>query len=78
MLRVMVECKNARSEKVAKYLERLVDGFRIWMHDDAVYALFNIESLIELRELSKMLKHVRNIRFRYVKIWSLRAGVLHE
>jgi len=28
MLRVMVECKNVRSERIAKYLARLTDGFR--------------------------------------------------
>jgi len=26
MLKVMVECKNVRSEKVAKYLIKLTDG----------------------------------------------------
>ena len=28
MLRVMVECKNVRSEKLAKYLDNLIDGLK--------------------------------------------------
>jgi hypothetical protein len=64
----MVECKNVRSEKLAKHLSKLTDGFRLWMHDDMVYALFDIGSLLELRELSRRLKRIKNIEFRYVKI----------
>ncbi|MEM0049569.1 MAG: hypothetical protein QXW39_03425 [Candidatus Bathyarchaeia archaeon] len=70
----MLECKNVRSEKVAKYLSKLTDGFRIWMHDSSVYALFDVESLIELNELSKLLKRIRNIDFRFIKIWSVFNG----
>jgi hypothetical protein len=67
----MVECKNVRSEKIAKYLSRLTDGFRLWMHDNAVYALFDIESLLELRELSRRLKRIKSIEFRFIKIQSV-------
>ncbi|MEM2613609.1 MAG: hypothetical protein QXO15_05190 [Nitrososphaerota archaeon] len=38
------------------------------MHDNAVYALFDVESLIELSELSKRLKNIRNIEFRFIEI----------
>jgi len=75
MLRVMVECKNVKSEKIAKHLSKLTDGFRLWMHDNAVYALFDIDSLLELRELGKRLKRIKNIEFRYIKI---RNVVNHE
>jgi hypothetical protein len=68
MLRVMVECKNVRSEKIAKYLTRLTNGFKLWIHDNAVYALFDIDSLLELKELSKRLKRIKSIEFKYVKI----------
>ncbi|MEM7821622.1 MAG: hypothetical protein QXX38_02305 [Candidatus Aenigmatarchaeota archaeon] len=71
MLRVMLKCKNVRSEKVAKYLSKLTDGFKLWMHENAVYALFDVESLLELKELSNRLRRVRNIEFRYVKILNL-------
>jgi hypothetical protein len=64
----MIECKNVRSEKLAKYLNRLTDGFRLWIHDNAVYALFDIESLFESRELSSKLKRINNIEFRFIKI----------
>ena len=64
----MIECKNAKSEKIAKYLSSLTSGFNLWIHNDAVYALFDIESLSELRELSKRLKRIKNIELRFVKI----------
>jgi hypothetical protein len=68
MLRVMVECKNIRSEKMAKYLSKITDGFKLWMHNDMVYALFDVESLFELKELSKRLKRIKSIEFRFIKI----------
>jgi len=68
MLKVTVECKNVRSEKVAKYLSKLTDGFKLWMHDNVVYALFDLSSLLELRELGKRLKRIRSIDFRFIKI----------
>lgn len=71
MLRVMLECKNARSEKIAKYLCKLTDGFKLWTHEDAVYALFDVESLLELRELSKGLKRIKNIEFGFTEIRTL-------
>jgi hypothetical protein len=68
MLRVMVECKNVRSEKLAEYLSKLTDGFRLWMHEDMVYALFDIDSLLELKELGKKLRRIKNVEFRFIKI----------
>ncbi|MGQ9469950.1 MAG: hypothetical protein ACUVTD_09085 [Nitrososphaerales archaeon] len=49
-------------------MSKLTDGFRLWMHDNAVYALFDIDSLLELRELSRRLKRIKNIEFRFIKI----------
>jgi len=60
--------KNIRGEKLAKYLDKLTDGFKIWIHNDMVYGLLDIESLVELRELSKRLKRVKDIEFRFIKI----------
>jgi len=68
MLRVMVECKNVRSEKIAKYLSKLTSGFKLWTHDNMVHALFDIESLIELRNLNRKLKRIKSIEFRFIKI----------
>ncbi|MEM3590863.1 MAG: hypothetical protein QW702_02020 [Candidatus Bathyarchaeia archaeon] len=67
----MLECKNVRSEKVAKYLAKLTDGFSLWMHDNSVYALFDVNSLIELKEIGKRLKRIRGVEFRFIKIRSL-------
>ena len=74
----MVECKNVRSEKLAKYLSKITDGFKLWMHDDSVYALFDVESLFELRELSKRLKNIKNIDFRFVKIFTVHPNQLSD
>jgi len=41
------------------------------MHDDAVYALFDVNSLIELKEIGKRLKRIRGVEFRFIKIRSL-------
>jgi len=68
MLRVIVECKNVGCEKLAKYLNKLTYGFRLWMHDNNVYALFDIDSLLKLKELSKKLRRIKNIDFRFIKI----------
>lgn len=70
-MRVIVECKNVRSEKIAECLEKLTDGFRIWMHNNAVYALFDVKSLIELSEISKKLKRIKGIEFRFIKMRSV-------
>ena len=56
MLRVMVECKNVRSEKLAKYLDKLTDGFKIWIHDYVVYGLFDVESLAELKGVKQKIE----------------------
>jgi len=71
MLRVMIKCKNIDSEKMAKYLSKFSYGFRIWVHNNFVYALFDIESLLDLRKLSRRLKQAKNIEFRFIKIQSL-------
>ena len=70
-MRVIVECKNARSEKIAECLDKLAYGFSLWMHDNAVYALFDVNSLIELKEIGKRLKRIRGVEFRFIKIRSL-------
>jgi len=36
-----------------------------------VYALFNVESLFELRELSKRLKRIKGVELRFIKIGTL-------
>ena len=68
----MVECKNTRSEKVAKYLEIFTDNFKIWIREESVYALFEIDSLSTLRELRKRMKKMKNAEIEFVKIWSVR------
>lgn len=68
----MVECKNTRSEKVAKYLKIFTDSFKIWIREESVYALFEIDSLSTLRELRKRMKKMKNAEIKFIKIWSVR------
>jgi len=49
----MVECRNIKAERVAKYLNKIAESFKIWVHDDRVYAIFETSSLSELSELVK-------------------------
>jgi len=71
MLRVMIECKNVRSEKIARHLTKLTDVFKIWVHGNSVYALFDIGSLPKLNELGKRLRRVKNTELRFMKIGTL-------
>jgi len=64
----MIECKNIGSEKIAKHLSKFTERYRLWIHDSAVYSLFSIDSLLELRELCRRVKRVKNIEFKIIKI----------
>ncbi len=68
MLRVIVECRDVGGEKVAKRLDKLTDGFRVWVHENKVYALFDVNSFQELKEVVRKLKRIRRIELRFVKI----------
>jgi hypothetical protein len=67
MLRVLLECKKVRSEKIAGILDKLTNAFSVWMHRKLVYALFELESFLDLRELDKRLK-AEKIDFKYIRI----------
>lgn len=68
MLRTIVECGNIRSEKLAKLLHKLGCSFKIWVYNDLVYALFNIDSLLMLSKLSQKLKRIRHVEHRFLRI----------
>ena len=68
MFRVVLECKNVKLEKLAEKLSKLTNGFKIWTHNEAIYAVFEIGSLLELKLLSKGLRNFRKIGFRFVKL----------
>jgi len=61
----MVECKNVKSEKIAKILDKVTNNFNIWLHDDSVYAFFRIKSLEQLKKVKEKLSR---IEFRFIKI----------
>ena len=74
ILRVMVECRNVKAERIAKYLDRLAEGFKIWTHDEKVYAMFEIPSLSEVRELIKRLRRAKKAEFELTKIQTVREA----
>ena len=72
ILRAMVECRNVGAEKMAKHLNRIADGFKIWIHDNILYALFEVSSLCELKRFIRILKRIRRAEFRVIKIQTVR------
>ena len=74
ILRAMVECSNVKVEKIAKYLQKIAEGFKIWTHDKRVYAMFEIPSLSEVSELIKRLRRTKRAEIRFVKIQTVREA----
>ncbi len=66
MLKVKLECRNTRIEKIANCLEKL-SGYKIWLYDDRVFAYFKVKFISDLKDLNRRLKH-RNIEFKYHRI----------
>lgn len=64
----MVRCKNVRSEKVAKTLDRVTNNFNIWLHDDTLYAYFRTKSLEQLMKVKEKLSGIKGVEFRFMKI----------
>jgi len=68
MLKVTLECKNVRSERLAKVLSKVTDNFKLWIYGNMVYVLFNVKSLPVLTEFGRKLKRIKTIEFRFIKI----------
>jgi len=70
----MVECRNVKVEKIAKYLDEIAEGFKIWIHDERVYAMFEMPSLSEVSELIKRLRRAKRTEIRFAKIQTVREA----
>jgi len=72
MLNVTLEVKNVRPEKLANLLAKFGKSFpfsyNIKFEGDAILADFSLESLSSLNELTRRLRHVKNIQFKYLTI----------
>ena len=74
MLKVMVECGNVPSEKVARHLERRLDSYRVWVYQDRVYASFVVEDIHRLRKIRNGLKRLKGVELRVVKVGRVEEG----
>ena len=68
MLKITLECKNARIENVAELLSETTNGFKVWVHNSAVYCSINLKSLRELTALSKKLERIEGAESKCIKI----------
>jgi len=69
MLLAKIECKNITTEKLAEHLTEVAEqGFRVWIYDKKVYAIFRVSSISILRKLVKKLKRVKNLEFRFFRV----------
>lgn len=71
MMKVKLECRNTRIEKIANCLDRfgkLPFGYKIWLYDERVFAFFKVKSVSDLNELTRRLKRIKNIQFKYHRI----------
>ena len=68
MLKITLECKNARIENVAELLSETTNGFKVWVHNSAVYCSFHANSLRDLKAISKRLENTEAVEFKCIKI----------
>ena len=71
MLKVKLECRNVRMDKIAGCFERsrkLPFGYKIWLYDGRIFAYFKIKSFSDLKQLTKRLKRMKNIRINLHRI----------
>jgi len=69
MLLAKIECKNITVEKLAEYLTEITEqGFRVWLYDKRVYAIFRVSSISILKKLIEKLRRVKNLDLRFFRI----------
>jgi hypothetical protein len=66
-MKVKVEFGNARMEKIADCLEKLLSEYKIWRYDDRVFAYFKVKSISDLKKLTTRLKR-EEIEYKYHRI----------
>lgn len=69
MLLAKIECKNITVEKLAERLTEIAEqGFRVWLYDKKVYAIFRVSSISILKKLVEKLKRVKNLELKFFRI----------
>jgi len=72
MLKVKLECRNVRCEKIANLLSRFRKtfpfGYKVWVYDGRVFAYFKVKSISDLNEFTRRLKRINGIEFNYHRI----------
>jgi len=68
MLLAKVEFEKIAVEKLVEFLvDTTEQGFRIWLYDKKVYAIFKIGTTAVLRRLIESFK-ANNVKFRFFRI----------
>ena len=68
MLLVKAECKNVVTEKLAEILSDYAEpGFRVWMYEKRIYAIFGLSSISSLKILTEKFRELR-IKFNFYRI----------
>lgn len=75
MLKIKIEFRNVGCEKVVKFLTRFREtfpfGYKVWLQDSRVFALFMLESTSDLKDLVKRLKRI-NAKSKFHQIVKVR------
>jgi len=68
MLLAKVECEKITVEKLMEFLvDTTEQGFRVWLYDKKVYAIFKTGSIATLRRLIESFR-ANNVKFRFFRI----------
>lgn len=72
MLRVKLQCEGIPTQKIANVLAKFGKSFpfsyRIKNEGNTIIAEFTLNSISSLNELTRRLKHIKGIEFRYVQV----------
>ncbi len=77
MLKVKLRCENVTEVKIAKCLSTYGKNFQFYFKiktiENAVEAEFELNSQSSLNELTRRLRHIKNIRFNFSEIEKVAA-----
>lgn len=68
MFLAKVECKNVTVERLAEHLAEITEpGFRVWLYNKRVYAIFKVRSLVALNKLIENFR-ADDVKFRFFRV----------
>jgi len=69
MLLVKLECRKIAVEELVELLSDYAElGFRVWLYDKKVYAIFKISSMSVLKQLIDKLNAIHHLKFKFYRI----------